>query len=1177
MMKKRAALILVIIMLFTQWTYGFGLLSQASAAQIDTDTNIISSVTMAVYDKSGNTVTEAVYEQGSKVQLDYQWELPNGHSYKDGDTFTFKLPNEFKLFNDIGPLPLIIDGEEVGSFVVNEATHNVVMTFNDYIETHFDVRGSIQVKTEFDKQTITGSTEKKITFPINGGPFTVIVNFKPNNTSPIEKRGTAAGYNAKSISWEIDVNKNLNSVIHAQVSDPIPAGLAAPDPADIKVYKLDVNLDGTTVKGALVDSSQYTASVTNGVLGVQFTNSPLTKAYRIEYKTDIVDRDKGSFTNTASFKGDNQAPITASATVAVKYGDPLKKSSTGYNAGTQTIDWEIKYNYNEKNISQANAVLKDLFDDSHKLVTNSIKVYPITLDLEGNETKGAAIPASEYTVAPASATDKEGFTLSFNHAVTQAYKIEYKTVAKDRVGAGGTIKNTVTSDVYTENGSRDTRQVIIEKNVGTINYIDKTVEWSIKINGDSYTMHDVIVKDTFTHGGLKFIPGLLVVKNGSNDVVAPTVFTLVYGDPVVENAGFDVKFNGPISEPHTITYKTSFNNDWLDYNWLDPNKSAKFENKGRIEWKENETSTDVLNKEVTATFDPHPETKNNGFKYGEYNAQTKEITWTIGVNYNSKTLANAEVVDNLPLADGQSLIPESVKVLNMKIAPDGKPSQDTSVDASKYVVTEGNPLSVKFKQPINSPYYIVFKTTLDKQLVETTFNNTARLLDGAKAESKDLTASLTVPRSGEYVEKSGQQAGGKINWTININRNQSFIKEAKITDDPSGNQILVEDSFNLYKTTVAADGVITKGAKAVKGTDYTLSITTDDDTGNQQFVLSFLKDIEEAYILEYQSLIAANDKDSVGNTVKFEGKNVKVVTKQTSKDIIVGVSSGSGTGDGTRKTLTVKKVDEADSAVLLSGATFDLYRLTGTDRALVKKVTTGNDGIAEFKNLWQGKYVLIESAAPTGYLLDSKERDVTLNSSTTIEVKNKKPTPTATPAPSATPTPTVAPTPTPTVTPTPTPTVAPTPTPTVAPTPTPVTPATPTPTPVTPATPTPTPVTPATPTPTPATPATPTPTATPVVPTEGPTATPVPTSPPSSTFEPPATPTPVPGVVVTPTPTPSPGASATATPAVSPTASAVPTVTPSTTPAVPTVTSTPAVPQATPPVTRETTTERSTD
>ncbi|MFF2908848.1 collagen binding domain-containing protein, partial [Paenibacillus sp. NPDC057934] len=1007
MMKKRAALFLVIIMLFTQWTSGFGLLSQASAAQIDADSNIITSVTMAVYDKSGNTVTEAVYEQGSKVQLDYQWELPNGHSYKNGDKFTFKLPNEFKLFNDIGPLPLIIDGEEVGSFVVNEATHNVVMTFNDYIETHFDVRGTIQVKTEFDKQTITGSTEQRITFPINGGSFIVTVNFKPTNTSPIEKRGTPAGYNAKNISWEIDVNKNLNSVIHAQVSDPIPAGLAAPNAADIKVYKLDVNLDGTTVKGALVDSSQYTANVANGVLGVQFTNSPLTKAYRIEYKTDITDRDKGSFTNTASFKGDNQTPITASATVDVKYGDPLKKSSTGYNTGTQTIDWEIKYNYNEKNISQTNAVIKDLFDDTHKLVPNSINVYPITLDLAGNETKGTLIPATEYSVDPASATDKEGFTLSFNHAVTQAYKIEYKTVAKDRVDAGGKVENTVTSDVYTEDASRDTRQVIIEKNVGTINYSDKTVEWSIKINGDSYTMHDVIVKDTFTHGGLKFIPGSLVVKNGSDAIVAPTVYTLVYGDPVVVNAGFDVKFNGPISGPHTITYKTSFNNDWLDYNWLDPNKSAKFENKGRIEWKENASSTDVLNKEVTATFDPRPETKNNGFKYGEYNAVTKEITWTIGVNYNSKTLANAEVVDNLPLGDGQSLVPESVKVLNMKIADNGDPSKDTSVDSSKYVVTEGNPLKVKFKQSINSPYYIVFKTTLNKQLVETTFNNTAKLLDGTKEESKDLTASLTVPSSGEYVEKSGQQAGGKINWTININRNQSFIKGAKVTDDPSANQILVEDSFNLYKTTVAADGVVTKDVKAVKGTDYSLSFTTNDNTGKQQFVLSFLKDIEKAYILEYQSLIVANDKDTVSNAVYFEGENVKVVTKNTSKDIIVGVSSGSGTGDGTRKTLTVKKVDEADSGVVLSGATFNLYRITGTDRALVKTLTTGNDGIAEFKNLWQGKYVLVESAAPTGYLLDSKEREVTLSSSTTIEVKNKKPTPSATP----TPTPTVTPSP----------------------------------------------------------------------------------------------------------------------------------------------------------------------
>ncbi|GGF81857.1 hypothetical protein GCM10010912_28700 [Paenibacillus albidus] len=1132
MMKKRLAAILVIILLFSQWNFGPGFTNEVQAAGIEADTDIITSVTMAVYNKDGQTVTDAVYEQGSKVQLDYTWALQDGHSYKAGDTFTFKLPEQFKLFNDIGPLPLVIGGNEVGYFVVKEATHETVMTFNDYIETHAGVHGTIQVKTEFDKQTITGSTKQEIVFPINGGPYVVTVNFKPNTTSLIEKSGTPAGYNAKNIDWTLQVNKSLKSITNAVISDPMPAGLG--DPANIKVYELKVNLDGTATQGPLLDSSQYTANVVDGVLDIQFVASPITGAYEITYTTEITDRNVTSFVNTGTLKGDNQSAVSASATVNVQYGEPLEKEVTKYDPASQTISWAIKYNYNEKSIAQSKAWVKDLFDDAHKLVDGSIKVYPVTLDLSGKETKGAELSASDYTVTTASDTGKNGFQLNFKNAVSSAYKIEYQTKAADRVDGDQTIHNTVTSDTHTDNAEQNTHQVIINKNKGAVDYLNKTVEWEIIINDDKYDMYDVVLKDSFTQGGLKFIPGTLVIKNSSGNVVPASEYEVIYTTPVKENNGFEVKFDGPITEKHTITYKTEFNNDWLNYDWRDPAKAASFINKGEIYWKESAISTDVLTRTDSATFNPRDEAKNNGFKNGSYNAITKEITWIIGVNYNGKTIANAEVVDTLPAGDGQVLVKDSVKVLNMEIGTNGDPKQGTSVNESEYTITEGNPLRVKFNNSITKPYYIVFKTTLDGQLIDTTFNNTAKLLDGVKAESKVLKASVNVPKSGEYVHKEGTQSGGKINWKININRNQSVVKKAKLTDEPSGNQILLADSFHLFSTKVAVNGDISKSTELAKGTDYTLDITTDDDTGKQTFVLSFTKDIDTAYILEYQSLIVANNGDKVTNTVKLEGENVKVVSKETSEEVIVGVSSGSGTGDGTRKILTVKKVDETNPSKLLSGATFELYRLSGTDRALVKTIVTGTEGTAVFKNLWAGKYILIETAAPAGYILDSTEHPVTLDSDTTLDFKNKLMA-TATPAPTATPVPTVKPTPTPTTAPTatPTPTTAPTTIPTTAPTTIPTTAPTTAPTPV------PTPVT----------------TETPVIPW-------TPTTPSS-------TPTSVPGVIVTSEPSPTPGVTtaptpeATATPAATSTPAVEPTTEPTAVPSEPAATSTPVVKQET--------------
>jgi LPXTG-motif cell wall-anchored protein len=282
--------------------------------------------------------------------------------------------------------------------------------------------------------------------------------------------------------------------------------------------------------------------------------------------------------------------------------------------------------------------------------------------------------------------------------------------------------------------------------------------------------------------------------------------------------------------------------------------------------------------------------------------------------------------------------------------------------------------------------------------------------------------------------------------------------------------------------------------------DYKLEIKTDNN-GNQTFELEFLHEIKTAYILEYQSLIVAANNDKVTNKVEFSGNNVQTTITPSTKEIIVKFSSGSGTGSGIRGALTVEKKDELDGTKLLSGATFSLFRVSGSDRILVNTLTTVSDGKIEFKKLLAGEYILKEVAAPAGYDLDSKDHQVTINSATPIKkiITNKKsvtptPTPTVTPTSTPTSTPTPTPTPTPTVTPTPTPTSTPaTPSPTPA-TPTPTTSVeTPSPTPATPS-PTSTPsATPATPTPTTSVAPTPTPTATTPLETASPSPTPVPT------------------------------------------------------------------------------------
>lgn len=998
------AMSLVILLLIAQYSYGLGFMTNVKAAAIENERDIITSVSMAVYGPDGQTVTGDVYEQGSQVKLDYTWALPDGHGYKAGDTFTFQVPDQFKLYNDIGGL-LQSDEGDVGSFTVRASTHTVTMTFNSFIENHDNVHGTLSLVTQFNKEVIKGSTVQQITFPVNGGTQVIALRFKPDVSSTIDKQGSADKVNAQSVHWSVDVNKTLESVYGAEVSDPVPQGLTL-DPVTVAVYRLDVFLDGTVSKGIQVDPSQYTAEIQSGVLKLKFAAYSIDSAFRIEYTTDIADLSQTTFTNTATFSGTNLKPVEASASVTIKRAPSLKKYDLAYDRITQTITWGIEYNYNYGFIPQSEAVIKDLFNDSQILVDKSLQVYEVTVDGSGKATAGSLLAeGTDYSVKTASASGKTGFEIQFLKDVTTPYYIQYKTKPKERLIDPKRIYNTVTSGTYKAEVNRDIFPVIITKtaDAASADYSAKTVSWKITLNEDSYPMSGVKLKDVFPYGGLTFIPETLVVRNASGATVKPAEYTLEYDQPVAAGKGFTLTFLKPITGKYTITYKTKF-----DYQGLTQGKE-KFYNTGYLYWDGGTTS-------ATASFDPRVEVKNNGFKSGEYNAVTKEITWSVGANYNGRTLQNAEVADLIEAPQQVDL--DSVKVKQMYVWPNGTATKMSELNV-KYTVTydkDNNVLRVKFADPVNYPFFLEYKTSLEGQLIDSAkVSNTAVLYDGDTKASGDLKASVTVPYGGEYVVKSGAQAGDKLNWTINVNRGQSYIKEAKLTDTGSPNQLLLPDSFHLYPTTVAVDGALTKsGPELVKGTDYSLEIATKDN-GSQTFVLSFLSDIKSAYILEYQSLIVARSGDTITNAVTLSGNNVVEVVKETSSEITVGVSSGSGTGSGSRSVLTVQKLDQADNAKLLAGAVFNLYRLSGEERLLIGTETTGQDGKAVFNGILSGSYVLVETQAPEGYVLDHTDHPVGVGAgaSITLPVTNAK-QPSATPSPSASASPSSEGSPTPT-------------------------------------------------------------------------------------------------------------------------------------------------------------------
>ncbi|ARV46296.1 cell wall anchor protein [Bacillus subtilis] len=918
------------------------------------------------YDKGNRADTN------SPVKISIDWAIPDdlGKTINAGDKYEFDLPKEFIMHNDIVNLPLSAGDTTHGTFSIDTNGH-VVMTFNGEVKESSNVKGTLVINTQFNEKKITGSTTQKIPFPVNSDTPETTVYFKPNVSKTIDKSGVLdKGINPGKVTWTVDVNKKLDQVKNAKLTESLPEGLIY---RSVKVYELNVNIDGSVSKGNEVSSGYSVDSKGN----VSFDGT-IDSAYRLVYETDIDNGAKPSeggnvtLKNKAAFSGDNLEPISAEATVAAKYGKMIAKSSTGYDGESQTFSWALSYNYGEKQIDQSKASIKDSFGtgDLH-LVKDSLKVIPITFGQNGNEQAGTPLKEGEdYTLID----NGSGFEVKFNKTITSAYKITYQT----KVNSGVIIdkSTTYTNSVVTGTGdSKEASGIAIQQNLikgySNVDYEKKTADWTITVNKNKYEMNNWTLDDQFESGGLVLIDDSFKIQDITNNktLQKDTDYTLTKKPG---HKGFTLALIGDYKKTDSqfkITYTTTFNADYS-------NESVK--NTAQSTWTD-QNGNERTNK-VSSGFTPNHQTTNNGFKNGSYNAVSKEITWKIGVNYNGEPTKNPYIKD--VITDPQQFVPGSVVVKSYTINKNGSITEGDALDPSKYDVEEPSAnnertLTVHLKTGDSVPYLIEFKTSLKGQVIDQKqYTNKATYHNDGYAD-RTLTGSVSVTNGGNLVFKGGKQNGSYIDWNINVNSSQSTLDDVKVTDTPDENQILDADSFKVYQAKYDENGVVKDSSgnlsagdvELQKDKDYTLDIKTNNTTGEQSFVLTFIgsyKQIDRAYVIKYRSLInIAGTNGHVKNKVSISGTNVKEQTQENSSSIFVAISSGDGSGSGEKGSLTIFKTGEDDKA--LEGADFQLW--SEDAKQLLRKGTTDAGGKLTFGNIRYGSYVLKEVKAPDGYTI----------------------------------------------------------------------------------------------------------------------------------------------------------------------------------------------------------------
>ncbi|MGO2590942.1 MAG: fibrinogen-binding MSCRAMM adhesin Fss1, partial [Enterococcus faecalis] len=399
--------------------------------------------------------------------------------------------------------------------------------------------------------------------------------------------------------------------------------------------------------------------------------------------------------------------------------------------------------------------------------------------------------------------------------------------------------------------------------------------------------------------------------------------------------------------------------------------------------------------EDSKPFKPLPAFDLNAQKSGVYNAVTKEITWTLAVNLSNNRLVDAFLTD--PILANQTYLAGSLKVYEGNTKPDGsvekvKPTQPLT-DITMEEPSEKNQNTWRVDFPNDSRTYVIeFKTSVDEKVIEgsASYDNTASYTN--QGSSRDVTGKVSIQHGGESVKKGGEyhkDDPDHVYWHVMINGAQSVLDDVVITDTPSPNQVLDPESLVIYGTNVTEDGTITPDKSVIleEGKDYTLEVTTDNETGQQKIVVK-MAHIEAPYYMEYRSLVtssAAGSTDTVSNQVSITGNGSEVVHGDDNGDVVVDIDHSGGHATGTKGKIQLKKT-AMDGTTILAGAHFQIWDQAKTQ--VLREGTVDATGVITFGGLPQGQYILVETKAPEGYTVSdelAKGQVITIDEETSAD------------------------------------------------------------------------------------------------------------------------------------------------------------------------------------------------
>ena len=954
---------------------------------------IIDNFTYEFKDQNGHAVDPENVQQDTNMSLYFEWSIPNelkdGYDLQSGDTFTFSLP-ENVTYVPIKNQPLVgTDGDvSFGTYDI-AADGKVTFTFNENVNDASDISGTFRYSQGQVKVSVPGPSTVEV--PVKDGTVPFSFTVQPTGGAAITKDGQLdQNRNTKSVTWTVDVNTEQHELKHAKLQEAMPDQVTI---ASVAIHALHMDLAGHVLDEGplLTEGVDYQLDKQTGNVTFIGQYADTRQAFRVIYHTDIKQSAKPSeneaskltLDNKATLTADNEKPASADKELTPEY-DPMLTKQGQQVSNHQELKWTINFNLTEKDLKPNQAIITDtLHGKESTYLPETVKV----VDTDGHELKADIDYKIDY-IDNNNNHETKKMVITFlkgsntaddvvlSKGVTVTYNTKYAQPLDDESGSVTVQNEAATDGAATGETTGKIDPIGVAKNVNLIDYVHKLVKWEIHFNQAEQTFHDVTLTD-------KMGPGLTLLladnehpfevwDETTNQIVSnKDAYTVT---PTDKLDGFTVKLNAKVVDPthaYRIMYWTA-----IDYDQL--GAGYHYQNTVDYDWK------DVNNQPYHSgtKFDGQPldNVKHDGVKNGDYNAQTKTITWSAAVNLQGHQLKNANITDEIQ--SGQTYVADSAKLYeiskidqdNAHYVPGNHNLNETPVD-TKITYDAATKTLVADLPNTNKMYALVYQTSLAGTVIGTTYKNTAIFNNGDKTPTS-LDGQLNIPHGNEFVDKTGglnPEDGSLVDYKLTVNASQSLIKDAVITDHPSNNQTIDFSTLQIQRAKVAVDGSLStsKDAPLVQDVDY--KVTQHEDGS---FDITFLKDIETAYYVTYSALIESDDESvNLVNTANLVGKNAKQING--GKQLSLTVRNNGGTSQGTNYKLTVTKVDADNQANALAGASFALTKKNST--SFKAEQTTNAQGQLTFDKLKAGTYYLVETKAPAGYELDDQTATITVD------------------------------------------------------------------------------------------------------------------------------------------------------------------------------------------------------